>query len=317
MATESTVNETQEKREGKEEKQSSTNHGCGCCKFCKVIISGKKPVKLFHECNKHTPYLCVFGCLNCNVPICRKCTKQEHNKHKIRDLFELDEKTTAGIGKQRKGVLLPPRTTVVGNKFHNSYELVRHQAKNQAEVLHAVVDKVLQKALNLVDEMKFRDVEMLKNNETYMQELDPLAAKIDVSLDNQCDWAICKRDGMVLDEKSISSEKIYFRAPIYLEGIPSFKEIKAQFGIVDYSMIDKTKKDKTLMSKPKFLFEIDSRSKYTLYVRYFHSNKILVGGTDPKVYLLNEKGECLGTFQIEVTPAGLAVLDDGTIHELQ
>lgn len=101
MATESTVNEKQEKREGKEEKQSSTNHGCGCCKFCKVIISGKKPVKLFHECNKYTPYLCVFGCLNCNVPICRKCTKQEHNKHKICDLFELDEKTTAGIQGQR------------------------------------------------------------------------------------------------------------------------------------------------------------------------------------------------------------------------
>lgn len=66
------------------------------------------------------------------------------------------------------------------------------------------------------------------------------------------------------------------------------------------------------MSKPFFIFDIDSPSKFTSYVRYFHSNKILVGGTDPKVYLLNENGECLETFQIGM-PTGLAVLDDGTV----
>lgn len=147
MATESTVNEKQEKRKEKDEKPSPANHGCGCCEFCKVITSEIEPVKPFHECDKHKPYLCVFGCLKCNVPICRKCTQQEHSQHKICDLFELDEKTTSGIGKPRKEFLLPQRTTVVGSKFQNSYELVRHQAKNQADVLHTVVDKVLQEAL--------------------------------------------------------------------------------------------------------------------------------------------------------------------------
>lgn len=107
-----------------------------------------------------------------------------------------------------------------------------------------MVDKVLQEALNLVDLMKFQDEEILKNNGTYVQELDPLAAKIDGSFDNREEWAICKRDERVLDEKSVSSEKIYFRAPIFLEGLPSSKEIKAQLGIVKSSKIDKTKKTK-------------------------------------------------------------------------
>lgn len=66
------------------------------------------------------------------------------------------------------------------------------------------------------------------------------------------------------------------------------------------------------MSKPFFIFDIDSPSKFISYVRYFHSNKILVGETDPKVYILNENGECLETFQIGM-PTGLAVLDDGTV----
>lgn len=175
-----------------------------------------------------------------------------------------------------------------------------------------MVDKVLQEALNLVDLMKFQDEEILKKIETYIQELDPLAARIDGSLDNREEWAICKRDERVLDEKSVSSEKIYFRAPIFLEGLPSSKEIKAQLGIVKSSKIDKTKKDKTVMSKPSFIFDIDSPSKFTSYVRYFHSNKILVGGTDPKVYILTENGECFETFQIGM-PTGLAVLDDGTV----
>lgn len=90
-----------------------------------------------------------------------------------------------------------------------------------------MVDKVLQEALNLVDLMKFQDEDILKNIETYIQELDPLAARIDGSLDNREERAICKRDERVLDEKSVSSEKIYFRAPIFLEGLPSSKEIKA------------------------------------------------------------------------------------------
>lgn len=107
MATESAVNEKQEKRKEKDEKQSPTNHGCSCCEFCKVITSEIEPVKPFHECNKHKPYLCVFGCLKRNVPICRKCTQQEHSQHKICDLFELDENTTSGIGKPRKEFLLP------------------------------------------------------------------------------------------------------------------------------------------------------------------------------------------------------------------
>lgn len=171
---------------------------------------------------------------------------------------------------------------------------------------------MLQEALNLVDLMKFQDEEILKNIETYIQDLDPLADRIDGSFDNREEWAICKRDERVLDEKSVSSEKIYFRAPIFLEGLPSSKEIKAQLGIVKSSKIDKTKKDKTVMSKPFFIFDIDSPSKFTSYVKFFHSNKILVGGTYPKVYILNENGECLETFQIGM-PTGLAVLDDGTV----
>lgn len=105
-----------------------------------------------------------------------------------------------------------------------------------------MVDKVLQEVLNLGDLMKFQDEEILKNIEKYIQELDHLAARIDGSLDNREEWAICKRDERDLDEKSVSSEKIYFRAPIFLEGLPSSKEIKAQLGIVKSSKIDKTKK---------------------------------------------------------------------------
>lgn len=75
--------------------------------------------------------------------------------------------------------------------------------------------------------MKFQDEEILKNIETYIQELDHLAARIDGSLDNREKWAICKRDERVLEEKSVSSEKIYSRAPIFLEDLPCSKEIKA------------------------------------------------------------------------------------------
>lgn len=56
-----------------------------------------------------------------------------------------------------------------------------------------MVDKVLQEALNLVDLMKLQDEEILKNIETYIQKLDPLAARVDGSLDNREEWAICKR----------------------------------------------------------------------------------------------------------------------------
>lgn len=53
---------------------------------------------------------------------------------------------------------------------------------------------MLQEVLNLVDLMKFQDEEILKNIETYIQDLDPLAARIDGSLDNREERAICKRD---------------------------------------------------------------------------------------------------------------------------
>lgn len=49
------------------------------------------------------------------------------------------------------------------------------------------------------------------------------------------------REERVLDEKSVSTEKIYFRAPIFLEGLPSSKEIKAQLSIVKSSKIEEKK----------------------------------------------------------------------------
>lgn len=92
--------------------------------------------------------------------------------------------------------------------------------------------------------MKFQDEEILKKIETYIQELDPLAARIDGSLDNREEWAICKRDERVLDEKSVSSEKIYFRAPVFLEGLPSSKEIKLSLVLSSPRRSTKQKKTK-------------------------------------------------------------------------
>lgn len=92
--------------------------------------------------------------------------------------------------------------------------------------------------------MKFQDEEILKKIETYIQELDPLAARIDGSLDNREEWAICKRDERVFDEKSVSSEKIYFRAPVFLEGLPSSKEIKLSLVLSSPRRSTKQKKTK-------------------------------------------------------------------------
>lgn len=60
--------------------------------------------------------------------------------------------------------------------------------------------------------------------------------------------------------------------------------------------IDKIKKDKMLMLKLFFIFDIDLLLKFILYVRYFYLNKIFVGGIYLKVYILNENGECLEIF---------------------
>lgn len=92
--------------------------------------------------------------------------------------------------------------------------------------------------------MKFQDEEILKKIGTYIQELDPLAARIDGSLDNREEWAICKRDERVFDEKSVSSEKIYFRAPVFLEGLPSSKEIKLSLVLSSPRRSTKQKKTK-------------------------------------------------------------------------
>lgn len=302
---------TSTKGEENEEESSPTDHGCGCCKRCKVNQPRIIPVKPFLECDKHRPYLCAYCCFDCNVPICLKCTKQEHNKHTIGDLLELDEKTHSGSGEQGKGPYFYPKAAVGGSKVHDCYELVRRQAKKQAAVLHDMVAEVLQEALNSVDEMEYRDGDIL---DKYDKELNALDIKNDINKDAE---VIYKRDDEVLLDKIILSEKINFRAPRFLEGMPSTKVIHAQFGIVKPSVIDKrTFKDKQLLSKPVLLFDIDSRSKYTLYVRYFHSNKILQSGTDLELYVLNEKGECLETIETVSginMPTGLAVLEDGTI----
>lgn len=58
------------KRKEKDEKLLLINYGCGCCEFCKVIILEIELVKFFYECDKYKFYLCVFGCLKCNVFIC-------------------------------------------------------------------------------------------------------------------------------------------------------------------------------------------------------------------------------------------------------
>lgn len=311
MATTSFKKEKEEGEEDKEEKGPNPIQGCGCCKRCMVNQPRIIPVKTFLECDKHRPYLCAYCCFDCNVPICLKCTKQEHNKHTIGDFFELDENASSGAGNQGKGPYFYPKAAIVGSRVHNCYELIRRQAKKQAEILHDMITDVLQEALNSVDEMEFRDGDILENYEKEMKTLD---AKIDVDKDAE---VLCQRDEEVPSEKNISSGKVNFRAPRFLKGMPSSKEINAQFGIIKPSVIDRrTSKDRQLLSKPAQLFEIDSQSKYTLYVRYFHSNKIIQSGTGLELYVLNEKGECLETIQTVSginMPTGLAVLEDGTI----
>lgn len=60
--------------------------------------------------------------------------------------------------------------------------------------------------------------------------------------------------------------------------------------------IDNIKKDKMVMLKLFFIFDIDLLLKFILYVRYIYLNKIFVGGIDLKVYILNENGECFEIF---------------------
>lgn len=60
--------------------------------------------------------------------------------------------------------------------------------------------------------------------------------------------------------------------------------------------IDKIKKDKMVMLKLFFIFDIDLLLKFILYVRYIYLNKIFVGGIDLKVYILNENGEWFEIF---------------------
>lgn len=60
--------------------------------------------------------------------------------------------------------------------------------------------------------------------------------------------------------------------------------------------IDKIKKDKMVMLKLFFIFDIDLLLKFILYVRYIYLNKIFVGGIDLKVYILNENSECFEIF---------------------
>lgn len=311
MTTLSFKNGQKEEEENKAEIRPSPNQGCGCCERCKMNQPGIIPVRPFLECDKHRPYLCAYCCLDCNVPICLKCTKQQHNKHTIGDIFELNENASSGAGNQGRGPYFYPKATVVGSRAHNCYEVIRRQANKQAEILHNIVTDVLQEALNSVDEMELRDADIL---EKYENELKSRDAKIDGNKDAE---VLYQRDEEVSSDKNILSGKINFRAPRFLKGMPSTKEINAQFGIIKPSVIDRrTSKDRELLSKPKPLFEIDSQSKYTLYVRYFHSNKILQSGTGLELYVLNEKGECLETIQtvsgIDM-PAGLTVLDDGTI----
>lgn len=61
MATDSTVNEKQKRRKEKDEKQSPTNHGCSCCKFCKVITSEIEPVNLSMNVININPICACLG----------------------------------------------------------------------------------------------------------------------------------------------------------------------------------------------------------------------------------------------------------------
>lgn len=158
-----TISFKKENKEGdgdKVEKDPTPTQGCGCCKRCKVNQPGIIPVRPFLECDKHRPYLCAYCCLDCNVPICLKCTKQQHNKHTIGDIFELNENASSGAGNQGRGPYFYPKATVVGSRAHNCYEVIRRQANKQAEILHNIVTDVLQEALNSVDEMELRDADI-------------------------------------------------------------------------------------------------------------------------------------------------------------
>ncbi|XP_061175546.1 uncharacterized protein LOC133184470 [Saccostrea echinata] len=319
-------------KDGKGEKENQppklheSRKGCGCCNKCSVSVKQTTIThggidKAFMTCFQHRPYLCAYGCFDCKVPVCLKCTKQEHNKHTICELFELtEESTVAKSDPERLYHLrdLPSKDSVTGSEIQKGYKVVRTQAKEQAKVLHSIIDEILQETLNSANEMEFRDLEYVERIE---KELN--ISKLNAEHNNFSNHAnlnaeeiIYQRDEEGFGMTSAVSEP-KFRAPRFLEGKPNNREIKAQFGILKPSIIDRRKqKERKLMSKANLLFDIDSRSKYTLYVRFYHSNRILQSGTGPELYIFNEEGECVDTVQTKSghgMPTGLAVMNDGTI----
>lgn len=322
FSTQQTVKSEEEEKQPQNISDSQTR--CGCCNQCAPSLTNTRrqrtPSEPFMMCFKHRPYLCAYGCFDCKVPVCLKCTKQEHNKHTICELFELSEESTTFAKTEKIGMSpvekSPSRDSVVGSEVHKGYELVINQANKQAVILHSMVDAVLQDILNSVKEMKFRDLEYVEKIE---KEFKLLSTKYDDN--NSPKNTILNAEEIIYqreENRSNSvSEKIKFRAPRFLEGNPNIKDMKAQFGIIKSSVIERRKqRARKMMSKPILLLTINSRSKYTLYVKYYHSNMILQSGTGPELYILNEEGGCLDTIQTTTgldMPAGLAVMDDGTI----
>jgi hypothetical protein len=252
--------------------------------------------------------------------VCLKCTKQEHSKHTICELFQLSEKpTTFVIGEKMRTLPMeefPSGDSVIEFEVHKGYELVIKQANEQANILHSMVDTILQDTLNSVDQMKFRDMECVKRAEEEVKLLNTNDGD-----DNYSKHSIPHKESIIYQRDGNSgnnvSEEIKFRAPIFLEGKPDIKIIKGQFGVIKSSIIERRKqKARILMPKPNLSLSISSRSKYTLSVKYYHSKMILQSGTGPELYILNEEGKCMDTIQTTTgldMPSGLAVMDDGTI----
>ncbi|XP_062605707.1 uncharacterized protein LOC134267529 [Saccostrea cucullata] len=294
--------------------------GCGCCNNCSVSVKQTAITyggidAPFMMCFNHRPYLCAYACLDCKVPVCLKCTKQEHNKHKIGELFELMEEATAAKNDPKRLYHLkdiPSTDCSTWSELRKGYGIIRTRAKEQAKILHSMVNEILRETLNCTNEMEFRDLEYLKKVEKESNLLKPYGEDEFPNIEGVFTY----RDEEGFGIKSDYSET-KFRAPRFLEGIPNSKEIKAQFGNLKSSIIERRRqKERKLMFKPKLLFDIDSRSKYTLYVRYYHSNRILQSGTGPELYIFNEEGECLDNVQTKSghgMPTGLAVMCDGTI----
>ncbi|XP_078318960.1 uncharacterized protein LOC144620862 [Crassostrea virginica] len=316
------IKETMEGKKTDEPRTPALGQGCGCCRRCNIYAQqGMVPIKPFIECDKHLSYLCAFACSDCKIPICLKCKQQDHNKHTTCELFELEEAATPSVNSTaRKPYLmkkqLPLKTSGVESEVYNGYDLVRNQVKNQAEALHSMIDELLRAALNSADEMEFRDLEIL---EKFRKEFRKVAN--DSSNETSTAYHIIydRKDNQevkVSDEESSFSETLHYRAPKFLEGLPSIKDMRAQFGTIKSGVVDRRSRPQQLLPKPILQFAIDSLSKYTLYVRYFHSNMILQSGTGPEVHVMNENGKCLETIKITSgidMPTGLAIAEDGTI----